>query len=50
MYNKPELVEFGSLRDLTQVGIGADGDAGIWGLLDAKGRGCWYNCPGSNRS
>ncbi len=34
MYVKPELVEFGTLRDLTLVGLAADGDAGIGGQLD----------------
>jgi hypothetical protein len=31
MYNKPALQRFGSLRDLTLIGWGADGDGGIQG-------------------
>jgi hypothetical protein len=45
MYNKPSLTRFGSFRQLTQVGFGADGDGGIFGsgFLD----GCDFGC---NRS
>ena len=32
MYEKPQLQRFGSLRDLTLIGLGANGDGGIWGL------------------
>ncbi len=40
MYQKPTLQRFGTLRDLTLIGIGEDGDGGIWG----SGRldGDWY--------
>jgi hypothetical protein len=31
MYNKPALQRFGSLRDLTLIGWGSDGDGGIQG-------------------
>lgn len=31
MYQKPDLQKFGTLRDLTLVGIGANGDGGILG-------------------
>jgi hypothetical protein len=31
MYQKPEVQRFGSLRELTLVGIGCDGDGGIFG-------------------
>jgi len=32
MYHKPALQRFGSLRDLTLIGWGADGDGGIQGF------------------
>jgi hypothetical protein len=32
MYNKPALQRFGSLRDLTLIGWGTDGDGGIQGF------------------
>ncbi len=32
MYNKPALQRFGSLRDLTLIGWGPDGDGGIQGF------------------
>jgi hypothetical protein len=32
MYKKPALQRFGSLRDLTLIGWGADGDGGIQGF------------------
>ncbi len=31
MYQKPEVQRFGSLRELTLVGFGANGDGGILG-------------------
>ncbi len=45
MYTKPTLERFGTFRELTQVGLGADGDGGIWGtgFLD----GCYYGCDRS---
>jgi hypothetical protein len=38
MYEKPTLQKFGSLRELTLVGFGADGDGGIFGsgFLDGQ--------------
>ena len=32
MYQKPELQRFGTLRELTLIGFGSDGDAGLFGL------------------
>lgn len=42
MYEKPVLRSYGSFRELTLIGIGANGDGGIFGsgLLDA----CWVGC------
>lgn len=39
MYQKPTLQRFGTLRELTLVGFGADGDGGLWGsgFLDGGG-------------
>jgi hypothetical protein len=34
MYAKPTLRRFGTFRELTRLGWGADGDGGIWGFLD----------------
>ncbi len=34
MYNKPTLERFGTFRDLTLIGTGADGDGGVYGYLD----------------
>lgn len=31
MYQKPDLQRFGTLRELTLIGIGADGDGGVLG-------------------
>jgi len=31
MYQKPEVQRFGSLRELTLIGLGADGDGGLFG-------------------
>lgn len=46
MYEKPTLARFGSFRELTLIGTGADGDAGILGFLD----GCNIVPSGSCRS
>ena len=43
MYKKPSLVEFGTLRELTLLGISADCDGGIYGIGD----GDWWACDGS---
>ncbi len=42
MYTKPQLVRYGTFRELTLVGFGADGDGGIFGsgFLD----GCLIGC------
>lgn len=42
MYVKPTLRRYGSFRELTLIGFGADGDGGLFGtgLLDA----CWIRC------
>ena len=32
VYEKPALQRFGTLRYLTLIGLGPDGDGGIWGL------------------
>lgn len=38
MYTKPTLQQFGSFRDLTQVGLDANGDGG-W-IFGPAGDGC----------
>lgn len=43
MYVKPQVEKFGSLRELTQIGTGADCDGGVLGIID----GSWVGC---NRS
>lgn len=42
MYTKPALQRFGSLRALTLIGTGADGDGGVFGsgFLDGCAIGC----------
>lgn len=40
MYQKPTLQKFGTFRELTRIGTGADGDGGIVGFLD----GCFIGC------
>lgn len=42
MYTKPSLTRFGSFRELTLVGLGADGDGGLFGsgFLDGCDIGC----------
>ncbi len=32
MYQKPDLQRYGTLRELTLVGLGADGDGGLFGI------------------
>jgi hypothetical protein len=34
MYEKPKLERFGTFRELTRIGLGPDGDGGIFGYLD----------------
>lgn len=45
MYEKPTLERFGTLRELTLLGIGPDGDGGFLGLgwTDA----CDWGCDGA---
>jgi hypothetical protein len=54
MYQKPALQRFGSLRDLTLIGWGADGDGGIHGFgytIAAVTNGCEVvGGPGCSRS
>jgi hypothetical protein len=40
MYEKPSVERYGTFRDLTAIGLGADGDGGILGYLD----GCTFGC------
>jgi hypothetical protein len=42
MYEKPTLQRFGTFRELTLLGLGPDGDGGIFGTgwID----GCWVGC------
>ncbi|MEK9500058.1 lasso RiPP family leader peptide-containing protein [Gaopeijia maritima] len=51
MYKKPRLERFGTLRELTLIGLGSDGDGGIqgWGRIVASVTdGCAWGC--NNRS
>ena len=32
MYQKPDLQRYGTLRELTLLGLGPDGDGGLFGL------------------
>lgn len=40
MYSKPELQKFGSMRELTLLGLDQDCDGGVWGIAD----GTWLAC------
>jgi len=40
MYKKPEIVKFGTLRELTQLGLDRDCDGGIFGVVDGTLIGC----------
>ena len=42
MYTKPKLVRYGTFRELTLIGFGADGDGGVFGtgFLDGCAIGC----------
>lgn len=44
LYEKPVLRRFGDLRSLTLIGLGPDGDGGIFGsgYID----GCYIGCTG----
>ena len=46
MYEKPQLVRYGSLRELTQLGFNQDCDGGIYGIGD----GSWWLCETEDRS
>ncbi len=45
MYVKPHLVKFGTVRDLTQIGLNQDCDGGIWGISATDGT--WWRCEDS---
>lgn len=50
MYQKPALQRFGSLRDLTLIGWGADGDGGIQGygyIIGVVTDGCEWSGGGT---
>ena len=36
MYTKPQVVKFGTLRELTQLGTDADCDGGIFGIANGS--------------
>ncbi|HSH46155.1 MAG TPA: hypothetical protein VK966_09880 [Longimicrobiales bacterium] len=40
MYSKPELQKFGSMRELTLLGLDQDCDGGVFGIGD----GSWIGC------
>jgi len=47
MYVKPEVVRFGTLRELTQIGLDRDCDGGINGVPGVSpgaGDGTWLKC------
>lgn len=46
MYHKPVLQRFGTLRELTLIGWGPDGDGGFLGYID----GCQFIATGNCRS
>jgi hypothetical protein len=48
MYNSPKLERFGSMRDLTMLGISADCDGGIHGIGDGDWLMCNNNGGGKN--
>lgn len=50
MYNSPNLERFGSMRELTQLGLGPDCDGGIYGIADGSWKGCDSNGGGNDRS
>src|SRR5690606_11049390 len=49
MYQRPTIERYGSLRDLTQLGAGADCDGGIFGINGSAGDGSSMFCS-RNRS
>lgn len=42
MYVKPEVVKFGTLRDLTKIGFDHDCDGGVFGIGATDGS--WLKC------
>ena len=49
MYVKPEVVRFGTLRELTQLGLDRDCDGGLAGVApgvttSTAGDGTWLKC------
>ena len=42
MYKKPEIVKFGTLRELTQIGLDNDCDGGLFGISVTDGT--WLGC------
>ncbi len=46
MYVKPRLERFGSVRELTQLGLNQDCDGGIFGIGD----GDWWFCDTGKKS
>jgi hypothetical protein len=42
MYKKPEIVKFGTLRELTQIGLDSDCDGGVFGISATDGS--WIGC------
>lgn len=47
MYQKPRVVCFGTLRDLTQIGLNHDCDGGIQGIgpgVASATDGSWWAC------
>ena len=47
MYVKPEIVRFGTLRELTKIGLDSDCDGGIEGItagVTAATDGSWLKC------
>lgn len=39
-YSKPSVTDLGTLRQLTQLGLNADCDGGIYGIGDGSTIGC----------
>ncbi len=48
MYQKPQLERFGSFRELTLIGLGADGDGGIKIFGRTIIDGCYIGCGGGS--
>lgn len=50
MYESPRLERFGSMRELTLLGLGPDCDGGIFGIANGAWVGCKDNSGGNDRS